>query len=297
MANLKEVRNRINSVQNTQQITSAMKMVSASKLRKAQNAINKMRPYDNKLHELLINISRDMAEGETDNVFTLERAPEKVLLVVISSNRGLCGAFNTNVIKKAKAKVEEDFQAQKSTGNLFIYAIGKKVFQYFNRENYQIAGHEEDIIEKPEFDPVRQLAEKLMDEFREGKYDRIEIVYNRFKNAATQIMTSEKFLPLTADEKEEENLDNEPLTEYIYGPDKETILKELIPKTLKVQLYKAFLDSHAAEHGARMTAMHQATENAQELLRDLRLAYNKARQAAITNEIIEITSGAEALRG
>ncbi len=272
-----------------------MKMVSASKLRKAQNAIHKMRPYDKKLHELLIHISQDIEQDGTDSVFTKEREPEKVLLVVISSNRGLCGAFNANVIKKAKAMIDKDFQAQKSAGNLSIYAVGKKVYQYFNRENYQIAGHEEDIIEKPEFDPVRQLAEKLMSEFEAGKYDRIEIVYNRFKNAATQVLSSEKFLPLTAEEDKEKH-DEDQLTEYIYEPDKETILKELIPKTLKVQLYKVFLDSHAAEHGARMTAMHQATENARELLRDLRLAYNKARQAAITNEIIEIASGAEALR-
>lgn len=295
MANLKEVRSRITSVKNTQQITSAMKLVSASKLRKAQNAIQTMRPYDNKLHEILRHLSADINQDEMEVVFTQEREPEKVLLVVISSNRGLCGSFNANVIKKAETKIQNDFSQQKASGNLFIYAIGKKVYQHFTREDYNVVGHEEDMIEKPEFEPVRKMSEDLMEMYAAGEYDRIEIVYNRFKNAATQILTTEKFLPVTAEQEEQEQKQEE--LEYLYEPDKETILRELLPKTLKVQMYKALLDSHAAEHGARMTAMHQATENARELLRDLQLAYNKARQAAITNEIIEITSGADALRG
>lgn len=296
MANLKEVRNRISSVKNTQQITSAMKMVSASKLRKAQNAIQKMRPYDEKLHNILRHISADVDEEQLDSIYTTEREPVKVLLIVISSNRGLCGSFNSNIIKKAEARIENDFKEQKENGNLFVYPIGKKVFQHFQREGYQVAGHDEDMIEKPEFEPVRKLSEMLMKQFADGTYDRIEIVYNRFKNAATQILTSEKFLPVTADEETEEK-EQKTEIEYLYEPDQETILRELLPKTLKVQLYKILLDSHAAEHGARMTAMHQATENAKELLRDLKLAYNKARQAAITNELIEITSGADALKG
>ncbi|MCF8331402.1 MAG: ATP synthase F1 subunit gamma [Bacteroidales bacterium] len=296
MANLKEVRSRIASVKNTQQITSAMKMVSASKLRKAQNAIQKMRPYDEKLHNIMRHISGDVDQEQVDSVYTTEREVEKVLLVVISSNRGLCGSFNTNVIKKAESRIEEDFQSHKENSNLFIYAIGKKVFQYFNREGYQTAGHEEEMIEKPEFEPVRELSGLLMKQFAEGEYDRIEIVYNQFKNAATQILKSEKFLPVTTDE-EQEDAEQKTDAEYLYEPDQETILLELLPKTLKVQLYKILLDSHAAEHGARMTAMHQATENAKELLRELQLAYNKARQAAITNELMEITSGADALKG
>lgn len=297
MANLKEVRSRIASVKNTQQITSAMKMVSASKLRKAQNAIQKMRPYDEKLYEILLHISGDIDQNELDVVYTREREVENVLMVVIASNRGLCGSFNSNVIKKAESKIRNDYYDHLQSGNLHIYAIGKKVNQYFSKsDQYNVVGYESDMIEKPDFDSVRELAEKLMEQFADGTYDRIEIVYNRFKNAATQILTTEKFLPLASENQEEEG-EKETEIEYLYEPDKETILRELLPKTLKVQLYKAFLDSHAAEHGARMTAMHQATENAKELLHDLQLAYNKARQAAITNEILEITSGAEALKG
>lgn len=296
MANLKEVRNRISSVKSTQKITSAMKMVSASKLRKAQNAIQKMRPYDQKLQLILKHVARDLNQEKVQSIYSEQREVEKVLLIVMSSNRGLCGSFNANVMKKTEARIQEAFSEQKKNGSLYIYAIGKKTYQYFRREGYQIVGHEEDLIEKPEFDPLRQIAEVLMDQFAKKEYDRIEIVYNRFKNAANQILTVEQFLPI-AEEETDEDQENHSEIEYLYEPNQETILRELIPKTLKIQLYKTLLDSYAAEHGARMTAMHQATDNAKELLRDLQLAYNKARQAAITNELIEITSGADALKG
>ncbi|MCF8217946.1 MAG: ATP synthase F1 subunit gamma [Bacteroidales bacterium] len=296
MANLKEVRSRIASVKNTQQITSAMKMVSASKLRKGQNALLKMRPYDEKLQAIMQHISSD---SSAQSVYAEERKKDNVLLVVVASNRGLCGAFNTNVIDKAEDVIANRFAEQKNNNRLYIYAVGKKVVQYFAQSNYQVIGNDEDMIEKPTFEGVKSTAENLMQKFVDGEYDHIEFVYNKFKNAATQILTSEKFLPVVSEENNEDDDDKTSLsieTEYIYEPDKEQIIKELVPKILKLQFFKVFLDSHAAEHGARMTAMHQATENAKELLRELRLSYNKARQAAITNEIMEITSGANALR-
>ena len=300
MANLKEVRSRIASVKNTQQITSAMKMVSASKLRKGQNALTKMRPYDEKLQEIMQHISSDVSDSESKSVYTKERPKNKVLLIVVASNRGLCGPFNANVIEKAENIIEKNYAEQNNNGELFIYAVGKKVVQHFAQSNYQVIENDEEIIEKPNFEGVKSIAEKLMQEFVDGKYDHIEFVYNRFKNAATQILTSETFLPVVAasEKSENENEESGPenKTDYIYEPDKNQIIKDLMPKILKIQFYKIFLDSHAAEHGARMTAMHQATENAKDLLRELRLTYNKARQAAITNEIMEITSGANALR-
>lgn len=295
MANLKEVRNRITSVKSTQQITSAMKMVSASKLRKAQYAIQKMRPYDHKLQQILLHIAEDMNQKKTQSVFSEQREVTNVLLIVMSSNRGLCGAFNSNVMKTAEARIEEAFSEQKANGTLDIFALGKKAFQYFRRTEYNMAGCNEDLIEKPAFEPLRELAESFMEQFAHKQYDRIEVVYNRFKNAANQILTVEQFLPVV-DVKNDEDQKNKAEIEYLYEPDQETILRELLPKTLKVQLYKMLLDSYTAEQGARMTAMHQATDNAIELLRDLQLAYNKARQASITNELIEITSGADALR-
>ena len=296
MANLKEVRSRIASVNNTQQITSAMKMVSASKLRKGQNALLKMRPYDEKLQSIMQHISSD---SSVRSAYAEKREKNKVLLVVIASNRGLCGAFNANVIEKAEDVIAKNFSEQKNNNTLYIYAVGKKVIQYFDQSNYQVIDNDEDMIEKPSFEAVKNTAEKLMQNFVDGEYDHIEFVYNRFKNAATQVLTSETFLPVVAEENNEdgdEEGSTQIETEYIYEPDKEELIKELVPKILKLQFYKVFLESHAAEHGARMTAMHQATENAKDLLRELRLSYNKARQAAITNEIMEITSGANALR-
>ena len=298
MANLKEVRIRIASVQSTQQITSAMKMVAASKLRKAQNAIIQMRPYAAKLKEILQNLSASLDVSDDSSIYSEMRAPNKVLIVVIASNRGLCGAFNANVIKRANNLIQEKYQKQYESGNLNLVTIGKKVSEFFGKkEDYNVLEVHDEIYNDLSFEKVSVIAENLMDGFEDKKFDRIEVIYNQFKNAASQILTTEQFLPvekIVADETEtgkHENID------YIFEPDKEEIVHDLIPKSLKIQLYKAILDSNASEHGARMTAMHKATDNAQEMLKDLNLAYNKARQAAITNEILEIVSGAEALKG
>ena len=286
MANLKEIRNRITSVSSTMQITSAMKMVSAAKLKKAQDAITAMRPYAEKLTELLQNLSATL-EGEVGGAFTAQREVNKVLIVAITSNRGLCGAFNTNVIKQAKAVA--DTYAGKQVD---IFAIGKKGNDVLRKTNNVIEVNNV-IFDKLTFENASDIAQQLMDKFVKGDYDKIEIVYNEFKNAATQIVITEQFLPLApiAVTANSTNVD------YIYEPQKEEILLTLIPKSLKTQLYKGIRDSFASEHGARMTAMHKATDNATELRNQLKLTYNKARQAAITNEILEIVGGAEALAG
>ncbi len=298
MANLKEVRIRITSVQSTQQITSAMKMVAASKLRRAQNAILQMRPYAAKLKEILQNLSASLDVSDDSSIYSEMRAPNKVLIVVIASNRGLCGAFNANVIKLANNLIREKYQEQFEKGNLSLVTIGKKVSEFFGkREEFNVLEVHDDIYNDLSFEKVSVIAENLMDGFGDKKFDRIEVIYNQFKNAASQILTTEQFLPVEkigGDEVETERQEN---IDYIFEPVKEDIVHDLIPKSLKIQLYKAILDSNASEHGARMTAMHKATDNAQELLKDLNLAYNKARQAAITNEILEIVSGAEALKG
>ncbi|RLD60744.1 MAG: ATP synthase F1 subunit gamma [Bacteroidetes bacterium] len=296
MANLKEVRIRIASVQSTQQITSAMKMVAASKLRKAQNAILQMRPYAAKLKEILQNLSAslDVSDG---SVYSEMREPNKVLLIAISSNRGLCGAFNTNVIKETNHLIANKYQKQFDEGNLSIVTIGKKVSEFFVKGNYNVLETHDDIFSDLSFDNVSEIADTLMGYFEKKEYNRIEVVYNQFKNAASQILTAEQFLPVEKIEGEETTSGQNKNIDYIFEPGKEDIVHDLIPKSLKIQLYKAILDSHAAEHGARMTAMHKATDNAQEMLKDLNLTYNKARQAAITNEILEIVSGAEALKG
>lgn len=294
MASLKEVRIRIDSVNSTMQITSAMKLVAASKLRRAQQAILKLRPYASKLTHIIQDISNSVELDNEDAVFTREREIKKVLLVVISSNRGLCGAFNANVIKKATQVIEEKYKQHYEQGNLHLYCIGKKVYEHFERHNYQIDVYNPQIFDDLTFNNVVPMAEGLMNDFSEGKYDRIEIIYNQFKNAAMQILQDEPFLPIqmsaNGDEEQSANI-----VDYIFEPQKEEIVRELLPKSLKVQLYKAILDSFASEHGARMTSMHKATDNAQEMLKDLRLSYNKARQASITNELIEIVSGANAL--
>jgi F-type H+-transporting ATPase subunit gamma len=286
MANLKEIRNRITSVSSTMQITSAMKMVSAAKLKKAQDAITAMRPYAEKLTELLQNLSATL-DGDVGGEFTTQREVNNVLLVAITSNRGLCGAFNSNVIKAIKSRNE--FYAGK---NVDVYAIGKKGNDVLGK-TCTITDNQSQIFDELTFENVAIIAEDLTEKFLSGKYDRIELVYNQFKNAATQIVMTEQFLPLapmtvTATSK---NVD------YIYEPEKEEILLTLIPKSLKTQLYKGIRDSFASEHGARMTAMHKATDNATELRNQLKLTYNKARQASITNEILEIVGGAEALAG
>ena len=291
MANLKEVRTRIQSVKSTQQITKAMKMVAASKLRRAQDAILQMRPYVKKLYGILENAAASL-DGEQQSVYSVERNVEKALIVVITSDRGLCGAFNTNAIKTALGLIREKYQAQEDTNNLWILPIGKKSYEYFNKRGYQVIDGYWEVFTDLSFDRVKNAAEFAMDGFLNEDFDAVELVYNEFKNVATQILRAEQFLPIVGEESEEAD-DNS--TDYIFEPSVEFIIKELIPQTLKVQFYKAILESNASEHGARMTAMDQATENAGELLNDLKLVYNRTRQAAITNEILEIVGGAEAL--
>ncbi|RRA95244.1 ATP synthase F1 subunit gamma [Paenimyroides viscosum] len=284
MANLKEIRNRINSVSSTMQITSAMKMVSAAKLKKAQDAITAMRPYAEKLTELIQNISSTL-EGDAAGVYAEQREVNKVLVVVVTSNRGLCGAFNANVIKATRTLIDTTY-AGKSVN---VLTIGKKGYDLVGKTETVFANRS-DLFDALTFANVEVVAQQIMDAFIEGSYDKVELVYNQFKNAATQIVQTEQFLPLKPIETE-----SNVTVDYIYEPSKEEIILNLIPTSLKTQLYKAVLDSNAAEHGARMTAMHKATDNAKDLRDQLKLTYNKARQAAITNEILEIVGGAEAL--
>ena len=284
MANLKEIRNRISSVSSTMQITSAMKMVSAAKLKKAQDAITAMRPYSDKLSELLQNLSATL-DADSGSKFAEQRDVNKVLLVSITSNRGLAGAFNSNIIKQTNRLINEDYAGKEVS----IVAIGKKTNDAFKKST-RIVANKSDIYDDLTFDNVAEVAELLMDMFIEEKADKIVLVYNKFKNAATQEIMKEQFLPIVPMEK-----DDDVDADYIFEPSKAEIVKQLIPKSLKTQLYKAIRDSFASEHGARMTAMHKATDNATELRDQLKLTYNKARQASITNEILEIVGGAEAL--
>jgi len=292
MANLKEIRTRLSSVKSTRQITSAMKMVAAAKLRKAQDRIVKLRPYAAKLYEILKGLSLRKETPEDENSYGRITDPQKVLIIVITSNRGLCGAFNANVIREAQRVVNEKYAEQKDNGNLWLYTIGKKGADYLARRGYLVYEDHSDIFDDLTFGNVSALAQRLMNSFLSGEFDRIEFVYNQFRNAATQNLTNEKFLPVETEDEE----DKDDTGDYIFEPSKEEIIEELIPKTLKIQFYKAILNSYVAEHGARMTSMHMATDNATELIRDLTLEYNKARQASITNEILEVVSGAEALR-
>lgn len=296
MPSLKEVRIRIASVKSTKQITSAMKMVSASKLRRAQNAILSMRPYAAKLHEIMQNLSHDL-EGSDEGVWADDRGDNRVLIIPVTSNRGLCGAFNMNVVKEAAALINEKYTSQLNAGKLDIMCIGKKGADTLLAWGYKPTEINTEIFDDLTFENTVEIAERLMNEFLEKKYDKIIVVYNQFKNAAVQILQKEQFLPVTENVSEKEENKSEVAANYIFEPNKEEILEALVPKTIKIQLYKALLDSYAAEHGARMTAMHKATENAEELLKSLKLSYNKARQAAITNEILEIVGGAEALKG
>ncbi|MDB4182837.1 ATP synthase F1 subunit gamma [Flavobacteriaceae bacterium] len=284
MANLKEIRNRIASVSSTMQITSAMKMVSAAKLKKAQDAITAMRPYADKLTELLQNLSATL-DADSGSKFSEQRDVKNVLIVAITSNRGLCGAFNSNIIKTATV-VAESYDA-----NVSVVAIGKKANDALSK-NFEIISNQSPVYDDLTFDNVAEIAEMLMAQFESKAFDKIEIIYNKFKNAATQEIMTEQFLPIVPLEGDANvNLD------YIFEPSKEEIVETLIPKSLKTQLYKSIRDSFASEHGARMTAMHKATDNATELRDQLKLTYNKARQASITNEILEIVGGAEALNG
>ncbi|WP_026913615.1 ATP synthase F1 subunit gamma [Christiangramia portivictoriae] len=286
MANLKELRSRITSVSSTMQITSAMKMVSAAKLSKAQDAITSMRPYAEKLTQLLQDLSATL-DDDSNSKFAEEREVKRVLIVAISSNKGLAGAFNTNIIKKVKSKVAADYQ----NTEVELLTLGKKGNDIL-KKTFEVYKNDNTIFDDLSFENVSAIAEELMQVFVDGKFDRIELVYNQFKNAGTQIVMDEQFLPIERFETEtEKQLD------YIFEPSKIEIVKDLIPKSLKMQLFKALRDSFASEHGARMTAMHKATDNAKELRDDLKLSYNKARQASITNEILEIVGGAEALNG
>jgi len=292
MASLKEVKSRIVSVTSTQQITKAMKMVAAAKLRKAQDNIIQMRPYAQKLTEILQNVSSG-SDGEVQNFYGQAREIEQVLLVVISSDKGLCGPFNSSVFKATEQLIRSKYQAVRDAGKLTVMPIGKRSLDYFKKRNFQVIEDYGLLFTGLSFDKVRAAAEFAMDGFVNKDYDRIDIVYNEFKNVATQILRAEQFLPVVEPERPEE--DENQVTDYIYEPNKATIIEELIPKSLKIQFYKALLESNAAEHGARMTAMDKATENAGELLKELRLTYNRTRQAAITTEILEIVAGAEAL--
>jgi F-type H+-transporting ATPase subunit gamma len=291
MASLKEIRVRIASVQSTQKITSAMKMVSASKLRKAQMAILNLRPYANKLNEILHNLSGTADSMEASPLFQA-REVNHVSIVVISSNRGMCGAFNSNIVKKVEAMLSEEYARQTAAGQVKLFCIGKKAKEQLAK-NHEIAWSDENIIDNTEFTAIAQLGQQLMDDYIAKRTDKVVIVYNRFVNQATQALVCEDFLPIGSLNAGGEGSALQ--HDYIFEPDKESILVELIPKILKLQLYKALLDSVASEHGARMTAMHKATDNATEILKDLRLKYNNARQSSITNELIEIVSGAEAL--
>ena len=284
MANLKEIRNRISSVSSTMQITSAMKMVSAAKLKKAQDAITAMRPYSDKLTQMLVNLSSSV---DLENVYLSPRKVKNKLVVCITSNRGLCGAFNSNVIKKCTEI------ANSSDESVSFLCIGKKGADILSK-NYNVVQTNNEIFDDLTFENISAIAEKLMSMFLNKEFDSVQIVYNKFKNAATQIVIQEQYLPIENNDSENDQKES---SDYIFEPSQVEIISELIPKSLKTQLYKSIRDSYASEHGARMTAMHKATDNATELRDQLKLTYNKARQAAITNEILEIVGGAEALNG
>jgi F-type H+-transporting ATPase subunit gamma len=298
MPGLKEVRIRIASVKSTQQITNAMKMVAASKLRKAQMAIIRLRPYAAKLNEIMQNLSGSMNDSG-DSTYTQERSPENILLVVITSNRGLCGGFNSNIIKETLRLLKTAYSEQQQKGNVSLITIGRKATEYFRKRGYKVVESHDELFDSLTFANVAPLAEQMMKAFAEKKYDRIQIVYNQFKNAATQTLRVEQFLPISpvAPGVAAPDAMHTKHADYIFEPDQETIIQLLIPKSLRIQLFKSLLDSFASEQGARMTAMHQATENAKELLRALQISYNKARQQAITKELLEIVAGAEALKG
>lgn len=289
---LKEVRNRIKSVQSTQQITKAMKMVSAAKLRRAQDAIIQMRPYAKKLQQMLSNII-GAAEGEVSIALAATRPVEKVLVIVVTSDRGLCGGYNSNLIKLAKQVMREKYPSQQAKGNITLLTIGKKGYEHFEKNKFKVMDRFWTLFADLSFENVQTAAKYAMDSFATGEVDAVELIYSEFKNAATQRFVAEPFLPIPKVEpvKGEKNAD------FIFEPDKEILLEELMPKILNTQLYKAVLDANASEHGARMTAMDKATENANEMLKALKISYNRARQAAITTELTEIVSGAAALQG
>lgn len=292
MPSLKEVRTRITSVKSTQQITSAMKMVAASKLRRAQMAIVNMRPYAGKLNEILQNVSSSL-DSSDDNIYGEVRPLNKVLLIAVTSNRGLCGAFNANIIKKTRQLIETEYASVNKQGGVDLITIGKKATEFFSKKGYQVVSTHDEFFDHLTFETIYPLAEDLLKKFEKKEYDRIMVIYNQFKNAATQLVTAEQLMPVLPPDNVEEDTSK---TNYLFEPSKEEILGSLVPSIIKTQFYKTLLDSFASEHGSRMTAMQAATDNAGELLRNLKLSYNKARQAAITGEILEIVGGAEALK-
>ncbi len=290
MASLKEVKSRISSIISTQQITKAMKMVAAAKLRRSQERIIQMRPYSEKFSEVLRSVSSSNDDGQS--WYNTVREEKNILIVTVSADRGLCGSFNTNIFKATTKLIKDKYAQQHNEGTVTILPIGKKAFEFFKKRNYKIEDGYWNLFQDITFDNVSRAAEHMMSSFKDGKYDKIEVVFNEFKNVATQILRVEAYLPILPIVAEEKTAD----VDYIYQPNQEEIVTGLIPKSLRVQLFKAILDSNAAENGARMTAMDKATENAGELLKELKLTYNRTRQAAITKEILEIVGGAEALK-
>ena len=289
---LKEVRNRIKSVQSTQQITKAMKMVSAAKLRRAQDAITQMRPYARKLSEMLSNIVSN-SEGDVSMALATERTVQQVMIIVITSDRGLCGGYNSNLIKMARQVIREKYATQHAKGNVQVLPIGKKSYEYFTKNGFHVIDKYWDILGALNFEKVQAAAKYVMDAFANKEVDAVELIYSEFRNAATQRFTTEQFLPV----KKVEKLTGQKNADFIFEPGKEVLIAELMPKILNTQLFKATLDANASEHGARMTAMDKASDNANELLKSLKISYNRARQAAITTELTEIVSGAAALQG
>lgn len=294
MANLKEVRTRIESVNSTKQITSAMKMVAASKLRKSQNAILALRPYAEKFSEIL---ERSTVNGQQSTVFIENREVERILIVPLSSNKGLCGVFNANVIRETINLIKNEYQDLLDNNRLDILCVGSKVEETLKFKKYPVVGNENVLLDDLTYENAASFAERLMKDFEDKKYDKIVFVYNQFKNAATQVLVTEQFLPVISQQSTDKCQQTESEIDYIYMPNKEEIFNVMLPKSLKMQVYKILLDSFASEQGARMISMTQATDNATELLKELNLSYNKARQSAITNELVEIVSGANALKG
>jgi F-type H+-transporting ATPase subunit gamma len=298
MANLKEMRLRIVSVKSTQQVTRAMKMVSAAKLRKAQDAIIQIRPYAEKLHEILVNLVNQNGAADFENKYAEHKEVKKILIVAITSNRGLCGGFNANVVKKVEELLSTTYSIYSQNGMVDVFSIGKKGADAFKVKNIPISGTMHQLYDGLQYSSVEKVAQEMMNLFENSEYDHIDLVYNQFKNAAVQKLIVEQFLPVEIKEEKQSHDDaHHYFTDYIFEPDVNEIMGTVIPKSLKIQFFKAILDSVASEHGARMTAMHKATDNASELVRALNLQYNKARQSAITGEILEIVSGANALKG
>jgi F-type H+-transporting ATPase subunit gamma len=293
MANLKEVKSRISSVISTQQITKAMKMVAAAKLRKSQERITQMRPFAQKLSAILTNLSAAQSGGDTDNWYSQVREEKNILIVVVSSDRGLCGSFNSNVFKGVTKLIQDKYEAQYNAGTITVLPLGRKANDFFSKKKVSSINAYVDLFQDLTFERVTEIANYIMKSFKDGKYDKVEVVYNEFRNVATQILQVEQMLPVRAPQAENTKAAE---IDFIYQPDQEEIVSGLIPKSLTIQLFKAVLDSNASENGARMTAMDKATDNAGELLKSLRLSYNRTRQAAITTEILEIVAGAEALK-